>query len=188
MGLAIVNRVPMGWEVVEPRDAPRGSPNPDPGGKFYDLTGLSIEAALDKIVSLMPEYMWSKDAGVYHVRPKSFQGRASVALNRPVDKLDAAPSSVAAALAVVHGIFDAAYVFRGAGSTAPDRFKDIMNKPTTIALQTVWARDVLDEIVLQNGGSAWPRGTETPQPGTPASSSSFRGFDGWNVQMPAQIR
>ena len=186
--LSIVNRLPFGWEVIEPPDAPRASPNPAPGGQFYDLTGLSIEAALDKIVGFLPAYAWTKDAGVYHVRPKTFRDAPDVALNRPVDRLEASLANVDEALAAVHRLLDPSYTFRGSQASPPDRLKAFLDKPMTLALQHVTVRDVLDEIVRQNGDASWEATYADATGAYPRLTLDLVGFDGWSVGMPAHIR
>jgi hypothetical protein len=186
-GLGISNHVPFGWEVIEPPGAPV-SGNPSPGGDFYDLTGLAIPQALDKLVGFLPAYTWTLDAGVYHVRPKSFQQNRAVALNRRVDRVEMSVTNVDSALAEVHRLLDPGFAIRPSDRTIPDRLKGIIDKPMAISLRDVAVRDVLDEIVRQNGNASWRAVYADASGAYPQLLLEILGFDGWGVQMPAHIK
>jgi hypothetical protein len=97
-------------------------------------------------------------------------------------------TNIDSALAEVHRLLDPGFAIRPSDRTIPDRLKGIIDKPMAISLRDVAVRDVLDEIVRQNGNASWRAVYADASGAYPQLLLEILGFDGWGVQMPAHIK
>ena len=156
----------------------------------YDLGGLAIPDALDKILAGMPDYEWTKAGDVYRVQPKSFRDNSGVALSKPVGNIDQAAANLHEALFIVQALLDPG-ARRPPGTpimNTPDRVRAIVDQPFAIKLTHATVRDVLDEIVRQVGGMSWSVEYREPSGASGSMQIHAQGFDGWEMSVPATIR
>jgi hypothetical protein len=75
--------VSIGFAGVLPASTSRPAPT-----EYYNLTGLTIDEMLAKLVELAPEYVTSVDKGVYHIRPRELPPELTRWLDQRVAKFD----------------------------------------------------------------------------------------------------
>lgn len=185
-------RTPIGIEMVTPYE-PGAPARPLASTNMYDLTGLTVEQALDKIVGFLPDYSWQKDGGVYHVRPKALVNNGKLPFDRRIDTFTQQFDDVRSAMYGVLALVDPRRAAMGVptivGSSAiPDRNAQYTNRPIAVDLKGATIREILDAIILKHGDMWWSA-TYTDANGTyPQVMLEFVGFDGWTFGSSAAIR
>jgi hypothetical protein len=174
---------PMGVEHVYPQTIGLSRP----GSEYYDLTGLSVDEAIEKVLAFAPEYVLSTDRGIRHVRARAVAADPSSWLNRRVAKFEQHFDNLRDAHQMVAGL---ALVSPRGGVPPPtgpivapssDALRERLATSITISLTDVTIREVLDEIARQHGRLMWS--VEHRQSGgAPAGLTlTFAGFDGWSI-------
>ncbi len=181
--LAVRSRTPMGIEVVIGRNDGGAAP----GQQSYDLSGLTLNQALDAIVRQQPEYTWSVEKGVTHVRPGRFVNNSLVALNREVATFGLAVTDLREALIRVHKIFDPGHRLPPASRARPEHVRSFLERPIAVAGSRVTVRAILDGIALQHGAMAWLAEYQDVSGGYPGLKLTFFGFDNWATSIEARL-
>jgi hypothetical protein len=186
-------RIPIGAVVIEPPET-RGQLQTlwakENAAPRYNIAGLPVVDAFDKVLSGLPDYTWSLDQRVYHVEPRALKAAADSALNRRVDHVDTQVGTVSDAAALVLGLVDRRSPVGRMPSSPdpPDSVRSLMNRTMRIVVERGRVRDVLDQIALQHGALSWTVVLSDPAGSTGMFQIVFRGFEGWAMSMSTAIR
>jgi hypothetical protein len=199
--LARALRQPFGIETVN-----SGAMASLRGEQYYDLGGLSLAEALDKITALLPTYGAAMANGVMHFQEKALAADPASWLNRKIGRVDqhfdnlrdaqnwvanlgmtpgragspgASGPTIASAPPGI-GVAPPAGA-PGAPAARPDPLADRLKTNVTLAMPDATIRDVLDEIARQSGTISW----SVDHRNAPVASMTltFMGFDGWSTGM-----
>jgi hypothetical protein len=196
--LSMATRTPVGIETISP--LPPGLPPPptSPSSAYYDLTGLTMQEALDKLTAFLPEYSWSLDDGIHHIRPRSLAQARNLPLDKPVDRFSRSFANVQAALTGVREIFQTplgagvgmAMGLSGSSSGfgTPERVNESRERPISVDLTNVTVRQILDAIVRRHGDISWTVEYVDANGTYPQFQLHFTGFDGWSSGTTVRIR
>ncbi len=97
MGRSDTDRLPIGYEA--PEDEPL---QPIPSSRTTNVEGQTVERVLDAIVARQPQYGWSEDEGVIHLRPNTAVADPNNILNRRVEMFVLNETTLKLALREVH--------------------------------------------------------------------------------------
>jgi hypothetical protein len=180
--------------VAPPSPITTAGARPGPSSQAYDLTGLAMADALGKLTEWMPEYAWTLNDGVYHLRPRGANA-ASQALDLQVDRFAGRHEDVAAAVGAIRDLIDRA-VTRTAGAPGQQMITSMvtpaatadMKKAVTFDLAKVTVRQVLDALVTQHGRLSWTIEARRSANGATALSLRVHSFDGSTINAPTIMR
>jgi len=193
-------RTPIGVEVVTPYES--GVPANQPARtQTYNLTGLTVDQMLDKIVEFMPGYAWQKDNGVYHLRPKAAAKPASLPFDRRVESFTQQFTDVRTAMYGVLGLLDPRRAAMGTtinvsggivnvigGSPIADRNAQYTDRPIAVDLKGATIREILDAMMLKHGDMWWYANYTDANGTYPQVNLEFIGFESWSFGSGANIR
>jgi hypothetical protein len=193
--LSTVLSASVGSEIVidSPITATTAGGRPGPSSQAYDLTGLSLAAALSKVTEWMPEYAWTLDAGVHHLRPRA-QNPVSQILDMKVDRFAGRYEDVRSAVLAVLDVIDKTVpggppagrtVINSMTTPAPT---EDMKKSTVFDLTGVTIRQLLDSLVTQHGRLSWTMEARRSGTGSTALQLRVYSFDGSTINAPPIVR
>jgi hypothetical protein len=183
-------RKTFGIEVVGSAQPP--APPPTGPRQAYDLSGLSIPDALNKIVEFMPAYAWSADGDVIHIRPTGAEAAHTHLLDTRVPKVAGRFESLQAALSAVIGLIQQ----RPPTMPPPGRFppagwsdetKRLVLRPTEVDLRDVTIRQVLDAIARSHGAMSWAVVYRGSPDRLQSLGVTFIGFEQWSLGSSATV-
>jgi hypothetical protein len=184
--LGAATRQALGVEVAGASTPPQASPSGE--RQFYDLTGLSVPEALDRLTGFAPEYAWTKDGDTFHIRPRALQ---ATLLDQRVDRFTGRFENVMMAMTAVLAIWNPSQRPPPPGRFPPaswsDEAKALTQRLVEVDLANVTVRDILDEIARKHGAMSWAvtyRGSATV-PGV--VHLLFAGFDQWSTGSSTTI-
>jgi hypothetical protein len=189
--LAVVSAQPMGVEVVVRPGLEEDRTDDGKGSQYYDLTGLSAEAACKKIVTFVPDYECEVASSVLHFRPRRFRNDREVALNRRVGSYTLDVPNAEEALFRVHQLFDPSYpaglsVSSIARLHQSDRVRALFSRPISVTLRGGTVRELLDAIVMSRGRISWMAEYKELTGGYSGLRLSLIGVDDWAVHATAK--
>jgi hypothetical protein len=191
--LSVVLSTPVGVEIVMSSAIPAGAgTRPGAGSQAYDLTGLAMGDALGKVTDWMPEYAWSLDDGVYHLRPRA-ANPVSHALDIRVDRFAGRFDDVRMAATAIRDLIDRSLPTRspvtGTGSPVlsanpgPDMQKAVAFDATNVSL-----RQLLDTFATQHGRLSWMMEARRQTNGLNALLLRIQTFDGVTLNLSPIVR
>jgi hypothetical protein len=134
-------------------------------GDYYDLSGMSLVEALDKIGELGGA-VWIEERGVYHVRSKRLAGASGLPLDRKIDHFEQQLPDARAATASLRELLSnqpgSAPARNPPGASVSTSISvngapppPVMGRPISVNLSNVTVREILDDIVRQYGDAVW---------------------------------
>ena len=185
--------VPAGVEVLSGLSSVSDA-SVSPSAQAYDLTGLSMSQALAKLVEWMPNYAWTFDNGVYHVRPRA-ESLINRALDINVDRFSGKYADVRGAVNAIRDLIDARLpraappptvigsLVASLGSSSSD-----LAKPIALDLTNVTVRQILDALVTQHGRLSWIVDARTEANGSATWRLRVESFGGGAVDALPIVR
>jgi hypothetical protein len=161
---------------------------------IYDLTGLSLPDALNKIMEFIPGYASSAQSDVVHVRPKGADGPVPTVLDRRVPKFAGRFENLQLAMRAVSALISGAAdpsVVPAFGNFPPaawsDEVKALVTRPVEIDLTDVTIRQILDEVARKHGAMSWAVIHRGSIDGPQGLQLVFLGFEQWSVNTTTRI-
>lgn len=160
----------------------------NPGGyPPLDLTGLSPSEALDRIVALDSRYEWTRDDGLYLVRPRR-DLIAATPLDMPVDEFSARDIGVDAILGRIVrllAIEDSSAVSSGqAWSGGPEeqaKQRQARERPLSLTVRRTTVRGILNELCKEEGTLSWRASLQPDQKRGLLITIDLHSTSGWGV-------
>jgi hypothetical protein len=179
--LARSTRTLMGIEVIAPPVA-----GPLNGRQQIDLAGLPLDAALNRLLSTVPGYVWRRDGDVIHVMPAALEHAAGAALATRVDRGDVTlPSAFDTIMTIFEWLGHTMPPRRG---PAPPNLRAFTDKPMTVATRDRTVRDVLDAIIRQAGDEYWTAMYADDTASASRLALGLNGFDFGSINATAPPR
>jgi hypothetical protein len=153
----------------------RCAPTDHSGTEVVQLQGLTVEAALNKIVAIDPRYEWRERHGVIVIRPVAAWGAADNPLNLEMPGFATRDRNMRGALDAFSAI-----VLGKPPAAKPDREEptEFLRRTFSVTTRTGPAIDALDDIIRAHGALNWMASyRRRPASGDTLSVLMF-GFDG----------
>jgi hypothetical protein len=153
----------------------RCAPSDYSGDEVVQLQGLTVEAALNKIVAIDPRYEWRERNGVLVIRPVAAWVAADNPLNLEIAGFATRDRNMRDALDAFGAI-----VFGLPPSARPDHQEqtEFLRRTFSVTTKTGPAIDALDDIIRAHGALTWMASySRKPASGETLSVTMF-GFDG----------
>jgi hypothetical protein len=185
--------VPFGFESLEGIPLDLSAP-----GTTLDLTGLSRDVAVRRIVDLDSRFEVEDVGGIFNVRPKGNGTGDGSWLDARVDSFevnDATIDGVFGALAQALGAIETGRAGSEGGPfgvTDPQeqrrRVLESRARRVSITLGSATVREILNEVARAHGSLSWTVRPATPAQGPRAFDVGFESWDGWSASRTLSLR
>lgn len=160
----------------------------NPGGHPpLDLTGLSPSEAFDRIVALDSRYEWTRDEGLYLVRPRR-DLVAATPLDMPVDEfsardigVDAILGRIVRLLAIEEGSAVSSGQDWSGGPEERAKQREARERPLSLTVRRTTVRGLLNELCKEEGTLSWRASLQPDQKRGLLITIDLDSTTGWGV-------